>query len=398
MQAKDIFEQDQQYFMHTFARFPIVLSHGSGMKVWDMEGKQYLDFLAGIAVNALGHNHPRLVETISQQAAKMIHISNLFYSESQANLAEKLVKLFGGSAKVFLGNSGAEANEGALKLARKYATEQKTGKFEIITTMHSFHGRTLAALTATGQPKYQEGYGPLPGGFKYAPYNDLTSIKNLVTDKTCAIMVEPIQGESGIHVGTQDYLEGLRQLCDANGILLIFDEIQTGIGRTGKMFAFEHYGVRPDIVTLAKALGGGVPIGAIIAQDHVAEAFKPGDHGSTFGGNPLACAAALTTLDVIAKDDLLTNAIVVGDYFQEKLRALQQNYAAIVEVRGKGLMIGAQLSFPGRPVVEAVLQHGAIINCAGGNVLRFVPPLIATKADVDALIVILDKVFAEIEG
>jgi acetylornithine/N-succinyldiaminopimelate aminotransferase len=392
MQTKNVIELDQQYHMHTFARFPIALSHGDGMKVWDVEGKEYLDFLAGIAVNVLGHNHPNLVEAISRQAAKLIHISNLFYSEPQVKLAQKLVGLFGGGAKVFMANSGAEANEGALKLARKYAAEQGKGKFEIITTWHSFHGRTLATLTATGQPKYQEGFGPLPGGFKYAPYNDLAALESLVTDNTCAVMVEPIQGESGVHVGSQEYLLGLRELCDQRGMLLIFDEIQTGIGRTGKMFAFEHYAIKPDIMTLAKGLGGGVPIGAIIAQDQVADAFKPGDHGSTFGGNPLACAAALATLDVIEQEGLLANALQTGAYLQQKLQDLQNKHAMITEVRGKGLIIGAQLNCPGRPMVEAALKQGAIINCAGGDVLRFVPPLIVSKADVDALIAILDKV------
>lgn len=398
MQTKDIIRLDQQYYMRTFARFPIALSHGSGMKVWDMEGKEYLDFLGGIAVNVLGHNHPQLVEAISRQAAKLIHISNLFYSEPQAILAEKLVGLFGGKARVFMANSGAEANEGAIKLVRKYAAEQGKGKFAIITTQHSFHGRTLATLTATGQPKYQEGFGPLPGGFTYAPYNDLAALKALVTDETCAIMVEPIQGESGVHVGTQQYLQGLRELCDQHGMLLIFDEIQTGVGRTGKMFAFEHYNVKPDVITLAKGLGGGVPIGAVIAREEAANAFKPGDHGTTFGGNPLACAAALATLETIEQEDLLVNARQTGAYFRERLQELQKKHAMITEVRGQGLIIGAQLNCPGRPLVEAVLQQGAIINCAGGDVLRFVPPLIVSKPDVDVLIEILDKVLTGVRG
>lgn len=393
MQTKEVIGLDQQYYMKTFARFPIALSHGAGMKVWDLEGKEYLDFLAGIAVNVLGHNHPKLVEAISTQAAKLLHISNLFYSEPQARLAEKLVSLFGGGAKVFMANSGAEANEGAIKLARKYAKEQGSGKFEIITTWHSFHGRTLATLTATGQPKYQGGYGPLPGGFKYATYNELVAMEGLITEQTCAIMVEPIQGESGVHVGTPEYLQGLRELCDKYGILLIFDEIQTGIGRTGKMFAFEQYGVKPDIMTLAKGLGGGVPIGAVIAQEHVADAFKPGDHGTTFGGNPLACAAALATLEVIEQEGLLENAQRTGAYFREQLQELQKKHKCITEVRGTGLILGLQLNRPGRPLVEAAMQQGAIINCAGnGDVLRFVPPLIVRNKDVDTLMEILDKV------
>lgn len=393
MQTKEVISLDQQYYMKTFARFPIALSHGKGMKVWDLEGKEYLDFLGGIAVNVLGHGHPGLVEAISKQAAKLLHISNLFYSEPQARLAEKLVGLFGGGARVFMANSGAEANEGAIKLARKYAKEMGSGKYEIITTWHSFHGRTLATLTATGQPKYQAGYGPLPGGFKYATYNELVAVEGLITDETCAIMVEPIQGESGVHVGTEQYLRGLRQLCDKHDMLLIFDEIQTGIGRTGKMFAFEHYGIKPDIMTLAKGLGGGVPTGAFIAQDHVANAFKPGDHGTTFGGNPLVCAAALATLEAIEQEGLLENARKTGDYFREQLQELQKKHACITEVRGTGLILGLQLSCPGRPLVEAAMKQGAIINCAGGgDVLRFVPPLIVSKEDVDALIRILDKV------
>lgn len=397
MNTSSVIELDDQYFMHTFGRFPVVLSHGQGMKVWDIEGNEYLDFLAGIAVNALGHNHPRLVEAISHQAAKFIHISNLFYNEPQALLAEKVVQLFGGNAKVFLGNSGAEANEGAIKLARKYASVQKNGKYEIITAIKSFHGRTMATLAATGQPKYQEGYGPLPGGFKYVTYNDLTAVQEAITDKTCAILVEPIQGESGIHVGTPEYLQGLRKLCDEHGILLIFDEIQTGIARTGKMFAFEHYGVKPDIMTLAKGLGGGVAIGAVVAQNQVASAFKPGDHGSTFGGNPLACAAALATLETIEKENLIANASTVGSYFKEKLQALAKKHPVITEVRGKGLMIGVQLNIPGQKLVETALKNGAIINCANGDVLRFVPPLIASKEDIDALLLILEKSLATTE-
>ena len=394
MTNEEIFQKDQENYMPVFARYQLVLSHGEGVYAYDTNGKKYIDYLGGIAVNVLGHGHPKLVKAISDQAAKMIHCSNLYYTQVQAELAEKLVKL-SGLGKVFLANSGAEANEGAMKLARKFAHQTNPDKSEIITANHCFHGRTLATLTATAQPKYQKGLEPLPAGFRYVDYNDIDALKAMMSEKTCAVMLEPIQGEGGVNIPNQEYLKQVRTLCDQYGAALILDEIQTGIGRTGTMFAYEQFGIKPDIVTLAKGLAGGVPVGAFIASDTYAAAFHAGDHGSTFGGNPLACAAANTVLDTIAEENLLQNAKEVGAYFMAELKKLQAKYSGLIaEVRGKGLIIGAELTKPGREIVDACLQDGAIINCTAGNVLRFVPPLIVTKANVDELIVILDKVFA----
>jgi acetylornithine/N-succinyldiaminopimelate aminotransferase len=389
-----IMELDRQHYMPVFARYPIVLSHGEGPYVYDAEGKKYLDFLAGIAVNVLGHAHPKLVAAIAKQAGKLIHCSNLYYTEEQAMLVTSLAEL-SGLDKVFLANSGAEANEGAIKLARKYGKTISPDKLEIISAEHGFHGRTLATLTATAQPKYQKGYEPLPAGFKYVPYNDFEALKAAVTPNTCAIMLEPIQGEGGVNVPAEGYLEKVRQLCDQQDILLIFDEIQTGVGRTGKMFAYEHFNIKPDIVTMAKGLGGGVPIGAFLAQDKVANVFGPGDHGSTFGGNPLACAAANAVLRVMKEENLASNAEAVGSYMVEALKKLQQKYPALItEVRGKGLMIGINLSQPGRDIVGKCLDKGVIINCTAGNVLRLVPPLNISKSHADEVVKVLDEVLA----
>jgi acetylornithine/N-succinyldiaminopimelate aminotransferase len=394
MDKEQVFQTDKEYYLPVFARYPLILDHGEGPYVFDTDGKKYIDFLAGIAVNVLGHAHPKLVAAISEQAGKLIHCSNLYYTEVQATLAKTLVGL-SGLNKVFFGNSGAEANEGAIKLARKYGKTISADKYEIITASEGFHGRTLLTLTATAQPKYQKGYEPLPGGFHYVPYNDLAALTALVSEKTCAVMLEPIQGEGGINTPDAEYLVQVRQLCDKYGALLIFDEIQTGIGRTGKMFAYQHSGIKPDIVTLAKGLGGGVPIGAFIASDKVATAFGAGDHGSTFGGNPLACAAANAVLGVIAEENLLDNVTMIGQYLQAELHKLQLKYPQLItEVRGMGLMLGAKLTKPGRDIVNQCMEQGAIINCTAGDVLRFVPPLNITKAHVDEVIAILDKVLA----
>jgi acetylornithine/N-succinyldiaminopimelate aminotransferase len=395
MTDKEIYQQDKEAYLPVFARYQIVLDHGEGPYVYDINGKKYIDYLGGIAVNVLGHNHPGLVKAISDQAGKMIHCSNLYYTKVQADAAVKLKKL-SGLDKVFFGNSGAEANEGAIKAARKYAHSIDEEKSQIITAVHSFHGRTLATLTATGQPKYQQGVGPLPQGFDYVEYNDIEALEQMVTDKTCAVMLEPIQGEGGVNMPKQEYLKKVRALCDKHHALLIFDEIQTGIGRTGKMFAYEHFGVKPDIVTLAKGLAGGVPIGAFIMTDAVAGAFHAGDHGTTFGGNPLACAAANLVLDTIAEDHLLENVETVGAYLKGKLEGFQQKYPSLItEVRGLGFILGMQLTKPGREIVDECLKYGAIINCTAGDVLRFVPPLIITKDHVDELVETLDTVLAK---
>ncbi len=389
---EEIFAKDKNDYLPVFARYNIVLDHGDGPYVYDTEGKKYIDFLAGIAVNVVGHNYKPLVDAVSKQASKMIHCSNLYYTEVQVEAAEKLKKL-SGMDKVFFGNSGAEANEGAIKLARKYATNIDPEKIQIISALHSFHGRTLATLTATGQDHYHHGFGPLPAGFDYVPYNDIQALEAKMSDKTCAVMLEAIQGEGGVHVPDPDYLPKVRALCDKYNAVLIFDEVQCGMGRTGTFFGCQQFGVKPDIVTLAKGLAGGVPIGAFMATDKVANAFHAGDHGSTFGGNPLACAAACVVLDALIDGNLMENAKEIGAYLQSKFEEYKSKYPNLIkEVRGRGLILGMELTRPGREIANECLDYGAIINCTAGNVLRFVPPLNITKAHVDELISVLDKV------
>ncbi len=395
MQKETVFEIDKLHYMPVFARYPMVLARGEGMYVYDTDGKRYLDFFAGIAVNVLGHGHPRLVQALTEQAAKLIHCSNLYYTEVQAKLVEKLARL-SGLDRVFLANSGAEANEGAIKLARKYGKTISADKYEVISANHCFHGRTLVTLTATAQPKYQAGYEPLPQGFTYVDYNDIAALEAAMSDKTCAVILEPIQGEGGVNVADEGYFAKVRELCDKYQAVLIFDEVQTGIGRSGTMFAYEQCGAKPDIVTLAKGLAGGVPVGAFLAAEHIAQAFHPGDHGSTFGGNPLACAAANAVIDTILEEDLLANAKEVGEYLMGQARILGEKYPSIIAgVRGRGLMVGIELKHPGREIVEACLAEGLIINCTAGNVLRLVPSLIATKDNVDEMIAILSDVLAK---
>lgn len=389
---EEIFAKDKSDYLPVFARYNIVLDHGDGPYVYDTKGKKYIDFLAGIAVNVVGHNYKPLVDAVSKQAGKMIHCSNLYYTEVQVEAAEKLKKL-SGMDKVFFGNSGAEANEGAIKLARKYATNIDPEKIQIISALHSFHGRTLATLTATGQDHYHHGFGPLPAGFDYVPYNDIQALEAKMSDKTCAVMLEAIQGEGGVHVPDPDYLPKVRALCDKYNAVLIFDEVQCGMGRTGTFFGCQQFGVKPDIVTLAKGLAGGVPIGAFMATDKVASAFHAGDHGSTFGGNPLACAAACVVLDALIDGNLMENAKEIGAYLQSKFEEYKLKYPNLIkEVRGRGLILGMELTRPGREIANECLDYGAIINCTAGNVLRFVPPLNITKAHVDELISVLDKV------
>lgn len=389
---EEIFAKDKSDYLPVFARYNIVLDHGDGPYVYDTKGKKYIDFLAGIAVNVVGHNYKPLVDAVSQQASKMIHCSNLYYTEVQVEAAEKLKKL-SGMDKVFFGNSGAEANEGAIKLARKYATNIDPEKIQIISALHSFHGRTLATLTATGQDHYHHGFGPLPAGFDYVPYNDIQALEAKMSDKTCAVMLEAIQGEGGVHVPDPDYLPKVRALCDKYNAVLIFDEVQCGMGRTGTFFGCQQFGVKPDIVTLAKGLAGGVPIGAFMTTDKVASAFHAGDHGSTFGGNPLACAAACVVLDALIDGNLMENAKEIGAYLQSKFEEYKEKYPNLIkEVRGRGLILGMELTRPGREIANECLDYGAIINCTAGNVLRFVPPLNITKAHVDELISVLDKV------
>lgn len=389
---EEIFAKDKSDYLPVFARYNIVLDHGDGPYVYDTKGKKYIDFLAGIAVNVVGHNYKPLVNAIAKQAEKMIHCSNLYYTEIQVEAAEKLKKL-SKLDKVFFANSGAEANEGAIKLARRYATNINPEKIQIISAIHSFHGRTLATLTATGQDHYHHGFGPLPAGFDYVPYNDIQALEAKMSDKTCAVMLEAIQGEGGVHVPDPDYLPKVRALCDKYNAVLIFDEVQCGMGRTGTFFGCQQFGVKPDIVTLAKGLAGGVPIGAFMATDKVASVFHAGDHGSTFGGNPLACAAACVVLDALIDGKLMENAKEIGAYLQAKFEEYKIKYPNLIkDVRGRGLILGMELSCEGRQIANECLDYGAIINCTAGNVLRFVPPLNITKAHVDELISVLDKV------
>ena len=394
--TQQIFDKDAKNYLPVFNRYKIVVDHGDGVYTYDNEGKRYIDFLAGIAVNVLGHNYKPLVEAISEQASKVIHISNLYYTKPQADAASKLVKL-SGLDRAFFCNSGAEANEGAMKIARKFAHNIDKDKSQIITAWNSFHGRTLATLTATGQPHYQHGYEPLPGGFDYVHFNDIEELEKMMSNKTCAVMLETIQGEGGVYPPKVDYLKQVRELCDKYNALLILDEIQAGIGRSGKFFAYDKYGIKPDIVTLAKGLAGGVPIGAFITTEKVANAFKPGDHGTTFGGNPLACAAANVVLDTVPDEKFLDNVTEVGKYFKNALNDLKDKYPElIVDVRGEGLILGVELSdknkLTGVEIVSECMKRGAIINCTVGKVLRFIPPLIINKDHVDEVINILDTV------
>ena len=390
-----IYAKDAAGYLPVFNRYKIVLDHGEGVYVFDNNGRKYIDFLAGIAVNVLGHAYVPLVKTIAEQAGRMIHCSNLYYTQAQADAAERLVRL-SGLGKAFFANSGAEANEGAIKIAHKHAHAKDPEKSQIITAWHSFHGRTLATLTATGQPKYHEGFGPLPAGFDYVHYGEIEELARMMSAKTCAVMLETIQGEGGVHVPTAEYLKSVRELCDEHGALLIFDEIQSGMGRTGKLFAYEHFGVKPDIVTLAKGLAGGVPIGAFVVTDEVAGAFHAGDHGTTFGGNPLACAAANVVLDTVQKEGILGHVDKVGAYFREKLEGFRKKHPTLIkEVRGMGLLLGMELTTEGRGIVDECLAQGAIINCTAGNVLRFVPPLIVKEAHIDELCAILEPILAK---
>jgi predicted acetylornithine/succinylornithine family transaminase len=395
MNTEEIKSLTQKYIMNSYGARSLTLNKGEGVYVWDTDGKKYLDFVAGIAVNQIGHCHPELIKAVEKQLHTLIHVSNLYYIEPQARLAQMLCEL-SFADKGFFCNSGAEANEGAIKLARKYGHLQYgPDKFEIITMLHSFHGRTYAAITATGQEKYQKGFEPLVPGFHYAELNNLDSVKALVSDKTCAIMVEPIQGESGVHPCTPEFLKGLRELCDKHNALLIFDEVQCGLGRTGKMFAYEQYGIAPDIMTLAKGIAGGLPMGAVLTTDKVAEAFTPGSHASTFGGNPLCSAAACATIEIIQKDNLLKNTEEMGNYLIAGLKKLQAQFPMITEVRGMGLIIGAQLDKPGAEIVKQCMDNGLLINCANQTTLRFVPPLIVTKEDIDKALAILETVLTK---
>ncbi|MEM7548063.1 MAG: aspartate aminotransferase family protein [Bacteroidota bacterium] len=370
---KDFFELDNKHYLQTANRYPVVFRKGSGSVLWDIEGKEYIDALAGIAVNNLGHAHPKVVDAIKSQADNLIHISNFYLSEPQARLAAKLSDL-SGLQRIFFGNSGAEAVEGAIKIARKYASKQGRGG-TIFTMSNAFHGRTLATVAATGKKSMMNGFSPIPTGFCQVPFNNLEILKEKINQDAAGILLETVQGEGGIHPAEKNFLLELRRFCDEENLVLIFDEIQCGIGRTGKMFAFEHYGVKPDVMPLAKALGGGVPIGAVLASEKVASAIEKGDHGTTFGGNPLACSAALAVLEVLESENLLAEAIRKGAWFKNEIENRRSEFPEIIDVRGLGLMIGIELSIEARPVVVKMLEKGVLANATAGNIVRFLPPL-----------------------
>jgi acetylornithine/N-succinyldiaminopimelate aminotransferase len=387
---------DASVHMHTYARKPVMFVRGEGMRLWDDDGREYLDFVSGIGAVNLGHSHPLVATAVGGQMGKLVHVSNLFYVEHRDELAEDLVALFGGNARVFFSNSGAEANEGAIKLARKWSTTRKPGATGIVSALGSFHGRTLATLAATGQPSKQESFKPLPEGFAHVPLNDIEALDAAVDKSVCAVLLEPIQGEGGVWPCTPEYLQAARRLCDERGALLILDEVQTGCYRTGPAFAFQGFGIAPDVITLAKSLANGLPIGAVVARADVADAFSPGDHGSTFGGGPVVCAAGRATLAALARERLGENAEVVGAYLREGLEAMGARTGHVTDVRGRGLMTGVTLRAPVAADVAAVaLERGIVVNSIGLDILRFLPPLVCTTSEVDTL---LDTMYEILSG
>jgi len=390
LQYKDqVIRDGQQYLMPNYARLPLVLVRGQGARVWDADSHSYLDCVGGIAVNSAGHCHPRVVAAIKSQAEQLIHGSNLYWLPQQVALAKRLVCL-SGLDQVFFCNSGAEANEAAIKLVRKYGHEHGKSAPEIIAFSNSFHGRTLGALAATGKPKLWEGFEPLPAGFVHLPFNDVDALRAAISPQTAAILVEPVQGEGGVNQATPEFMQALAEVRETHGLLLVFDEVQCGLGRTGKMFAFEHYGVQPDVMTLAKALGGGLPIGALLARREVAAVFQPGAHGTTFGGNPVVCAAALALLDVMEQESLPANAEANGNYLKSKLDALRLRFPLVKEVRGRGLLVGVELDRPGKDLVTLCQEGGLLINCTADRVIRFMPPLNITVSEVDQAMAIFE--------
>ncbi len=389
MNTQELLAAASKYLANTYARFPIALVRGEGVRLWDSDGKEYLDFVGGIAVDALGHCHPRMVKAIREQAETLIHVSNLYHIEPQVRLG-KLLCEHSFADRAFFCNSGAEANEAAIKLARKYAKDRwSTDRTEIITMQHAFHGRTLATVTATGNPKYTTGFEPLMPGFKQVPYNDLAAVERALDSRTCAVLVEPVQGEGGVNIPGHEYLPGLRRLCSEAGALLILDEVQSGMGRTGKLFAYQHAGIEPDIMTLAKALAGGLPIGALLATEEVATSFTPGTHASTFGGTPFVSAVAVAVVETMLAEDLPGRAAKMGQYALDRLRAL--NSPLVTTIRGKGLLIGLELKVPARGIVASCMEQGLLVLTAGDQVLRMVPPLIVSEADIDHAVAIVGK-------
>ncbi len=391
MNSREVFELFDKYVIGNYTRLDRVIVKGDGSKLYDMDGNEILDMFPGWAVSGIGHCHPKVVQAIRQQAGELLHIDNTFYIERQGALAKLLSdRAFGG--KCFFCNSGAEANEAAMKLARKHTPREK---YKFITAERGFHGRTFATVTATAQPKYHDGFLPMLPGFEYVPFNDCDALAAAFSSEVAAVMIEPIQGEGGINVATAEYMHTIRDLCSENGAVMILDEVQTGMGRTGKWFGYQHYDVVPDIITMAKALGGGVAIGAMMAQNDIAQSLVPGTHASTFGGNPLACAAACAVIEAIEEDSLLQNAVDMGDYARGKLEQLREKHPIIDHVRGKGLMIGIQLTRAGSEIVSECLNKGLRINCTQGDVLRIMPSMTVTAAQIDMAIEILDNVLSE---
>ncbi|OGX14926.1 MAG: acetylornithine aminotransferase [Omnitrophica WOR_2 bacterium RBG_13_41_10] len=387
MKKEDIFDNYKDYIMPTYTKVPLVFTKGKGSYLWDIHAKKYLDFFPGWGVGNLGHCHPKVMQAVRDQVSKLIFIANNYYHLPQAKLAKEIIyRSFPG--KVFFCNSGAEANEAAIKFSRKFGR----GRYEIITFEDSFHGRTLAALAATGQKKYQVGFEPLPEGFKTVKFNDIEAVKNALSDKTVGIMLELIQGEGGVNVADKDFVLELRKICDEKNLLLIIDEVQTGLGRTGKLFCYQHYGITPDIITLAKALGGGLPIATMVVKKEIADTLSPGMHASTFGGSPLVCRAALAVLKTIQKEKLLSYAVKMGDYLFGKLDTLKEKYPLIKEVRGKGLMAGIELNIEGKPIVEKCIEKGLLINCTHDKVLRLMPALNITKGQINKALSVLEEV------
>ncbi|WP_293822411.1 aspartate aminotransferase family protein [uncultured Phascolarctobacterium sp.] len=394
MDKKAIIEETEKYYLPVFGRYPMVMELGQGCRVWDNEGNEYVDAFAGIAVNSLGYNHPVLVKAISEQAGKLMHCSNLYYTEIQAK-ALRMVAEATGMDRIFFANCGAEGNEGAMKLARKYGVSKAPTKYKIISADESFHGRTFDTLAATGHDYYHVGYGPLSPGHVLVPYGDIKALEAQMDNDVCAVLLEPIQGEGGVHVPPAEYLQQVRALCDKHDALLIFDEVQTGVARTGKWFAYMHSGVKPDILTFAKGIGGGFPVAGFAVPERLAHVFKPGDHGGTFGGNPLACAAVYATLTTIKSEGLVDKVAEKGEYFKNELRKLQEKYPdKVTDVRGLGLMLGMEVAGEGKPIVESCLANNVIVNCTAGNVIRIVPPLIISKEEIDIVVAALDKALA----
>lgn len=391
--AQEIINLCGKYILNTYTRMPVVFVRGKGSYIWDMEGKRYLDFFPGWAVSGIGHCHKRVVQAVKSQLKDIIHVSNNYYSRQQVLLAERISKSsFGG--KVFFCNSGAEANEAAVKLGRAYG--QDSGRFKVITMEESFHGRTLAMVAATGQDKVKKGFAPLPEGFLHVPFQDIEALEQAVDDKTIAVMLEPVQGEGGINIAEEDYIKEVRALCDDKDLLLIFDEVQTGMGRTGKLFAYQHYGIEPDVITLAKSIGGGLPMGVMVAKDRFSEVLKPGMHASTFGGSPIVCAAALAVFDAIEEDKLLDNANRMGEFIGKKLKKLKKRFPNIIKsIKQKALMIGIELNREGAKIAEECFKKGLLINCTQAKILRIMPPLTVRKGEITRAIRILSEVLAE---